>query len=70
MSAHDNEAVVRRLYAAMENGGDLESLLDSYADDIAWFAPKGTSAMMGERHGKAAMAEAMAYTGSMVTDSD
>ena len=66
-TATENEAVVRRLYAAMENGGDLEALLDCYADDIAWYAPKGVGPMMGERHGKAAMAAAMAYMGSMVT---
>lgn len=67
MSAAENEAVVRALYTAMSAGGDLETFLPFYAEDVLIHAPKGTSVVMGERRGRDSMKDAMAYIGERVT---
>jgi ketosteroid isomerase-like protein len=67
MSAQENEAVVRKLYEAMMSGGELETFLPFYAEDVLVHAPKGKSIVMGERRGRESMREAMAYIGERVT---
>lgn len=67
MSAAENEAVVRRLYEAMSRGVGLEAVLPLYAEDVLLHAPRGTSAVMGVRHGRDALADAIVVIGAKVT---
>jgi ketosteroid isomerase-like protein len=67
VSAAENEAVVRGLYEAMAAGGDLETFLPFYAEDVLIHAPRGEAIVMGERRGRESMKEAMAYIGERVT---
>lgn len=64
MSEQDNIEVIRRGYEAF-SAGDVEAVLDSFADDIEWVQP-GESAISGTYHGKA---EVMEYLGRLAEKS-
>jgi ketosteroid isomerase-like protein len=60
MSATDNEARIRKGYAAF-NSGDVPALVDLFAEDLVWHFP-GTSKLAGDHVGRdAALAMLGAY---------
>lgn len=64
MSEQDNIEVIKRGYEAFSTG-DIEAVLDSFADDIEWVQP-GESAISGTYHGKA---EVMEFLGRLAEKS-
>jgi uncharacterized protein len=76
MSAHDNAAAVQRIYAAF-GSGDIPTLLDHLADDIAWESwtagHAGQAAgvpWMAERQGKAGAVEFFELVGASLDIQD
>jgi ketosteroid isomerase-like protein len=64
MSEQDNIEVIKRGYEAFSNG-DVQGVMDSFADDIEWVQP-GESAISGTYHGKT---EVMEYLGRLAEKS-
>lgn len=53
MAEHPNAARIRRLYEA-GSGGNMDALIDAFADDIVWHVP-GRGANAGAHRGKDAV---------------
>jgi uncharacterized protein len=64
MSEQDNIEVIRRGYEAF-SAGDVQAVMDSFADDVEWIQP-GESAISGTYHGKT---EVMEYLGRLAEKS-
>jgi uncharacterized protein len=58
MSAQDNKEIIQRGYAAF-SAGDVESVMNSFDDDIEWVQPGGSS-VSGTFHGKTEVMEHLA----------
>ena len=64
-SPDERIAIVRRLF---DGAAEHEIALEIYADDLYWSMPKGRGTLMGERHGREAIDEAVGHVMDVAAD--